>query len=89
LSVSLCVCRFEKYIEQLPGQNTFIPCGCGEVVDVAPLVPRHQYAGSHPFDRPEAPDTDCKTLTKEFREQLQDLIRQAKNKNVLVLSHRW
>ena len=87
--------RLEKYIEkQLPGQNAFIPtngCPGPEVVDVAPLVRLVAINTpwfTHPFDRPEAPDTDCKTLTKEeFREQLQDLIDETKNKNVLVLGH--
>ncbi|MBF9143991.1 ShlB/FhaC/HecB family protein [Hymenobacter properus] len=87
--------RLEKYIEkQLPGQNAFIPtngCPGPEVVDVAPqvrLVALNTPWFTHPFDRPEAPDTDCKTLTKEeFREQLQDLIDDSKNKNVLLLGH--
>ncbi|WP_310391784.1 hypothetical protein [Hymenobacter sp.] len=87
--------RLEKYIEkQLPGQNAFLPtngCPGPEVVDVAPLVrlvALNTPWFTHPFDRPEAPDTDCKTLTKEeFREQLQDLIDDTKNKNVLLVGH--
>ena len=87
--------HLEEYIEkQLPGQNAFIPtngCPGPEVVDVAPLVRLVAINTpwfTHPFDRPEAPDTDCKTLTKEeFREQLQDLIDETKNKNVLLLGH--
>ena len=87
--------RLEKYIEkQLPGQNAFVPtngCPGPEVVDVAPLVrlvALNTPWFTHPFDRPEAPDTDCKTLTKEeFREQLQDLIDDTKNKNVLLVGH--
>ncbi|GAA4021789.1 metallophosphoesterase [Hymenobacter glaciei] len=87
--------RLEKYIEkQLPGQNAFIPtngCPGPEVVDVAPLVRLVAINTpwfTHPFDRPEAPDTDCRTLTKEeFREQIQDLIDGTKNKNVLLLGH--
>ena len=87
--------RLEKYIEeQLPGQNAFVPtngCPGPEVVDVAPLVrlvALNTPWFTHPFDRPEAPDTDCKTLTKEeFREQLQDIIDDTKGKNVLLLGH--
>jgi len=87
--------RLEKYIEkQLPGQNAFIPtngCPGPEVVDVAPLVRLVAINTpwfTHPFDRPEAPDTDCKTLTKEeFREQLQDLIDNTKGKNLLLAGH--
>lgn len=87
--------RLEKYIEkQLPGQNAFIPtngCPGPEVVDVAPLVrlvALNTPWFTHPFDRPEAPDTDCKTLTKEeLREQLQDIIDDTKGKNVLLVGH--
>ncbi|WP_125921504.1 hypothetical protein [Hymenobacter lapidarius] len=87
--------RLEKYIEkQLPGQNAFVPtngCPGPEVVDVAPLVRLVAINTpwfTHPFDRPEAPDTDCKTLTKEeFREQLQDIIDDTKGKNVLLVGH--
>ena len=61
------------------------------MVDVAPLVRLVAINTpwfTHPFDRPEAPDTDCKTLTKEeFREQLQDVIDGTKNKNVLLVGH--
>jgi len=87
--------RLEKYIEkQLPGQNAFLPtngCPGPEVVDVAPLVRLVAINTpwfTHPFGRPEAPDTDCKTLTKqEFREQLQDLIDGTKGRNVLLVGH--
>jgi hypothetical protein len=87
--------RLEKYIEkQLPGQNAFVPtngCPGPEVVDVAPLVrlvALNTPWFTHPYDRPEAPDTDCKTLTKEeFREQLQDIIDDTKGKNLLLLGH--
>ena len=87
--------RLEKYIEkQLPGQNAFVPtngCPGPEVLDVAPLVrlvALNTPWFTHPFDRPEAPDTDCKTLTKEeFREQLQDVLDDTKGKNVLLLGH--
>jgi hypothetical protein len=87
--------RLEKYIEkQLPGQNAFLPtngCPGPEVVDVAPLVRLVAINSpwfTHPYDRPEAPDTDCKSLTKqEFREQLQDLLDETKGRNVLVVGH--
>jgi hypothetical protein len=87
--------RLEKYIEkQLPGQNAFLPtngCPGPEVVDVAPLVllvALNTPWFTHPYDRPEAPDTDCKTLTQEeFREQLQDLIDDTKGKNLLLVGH--
>ncbi|GAB2969338.1 metallophosphoesterase [Hymenobacter coalescens] len=87
--------RLEKYIEQqLGGQNAFIPsngCPGPEIVDVAPLVrlvALNTPWWSHPFDRPEAPDTDCKTMSaEEFREQLQDVIDDTKGRNVLLVGH--
>ncbi|WP_151089024.1 hypothetical protein [Hymenobacter baengnokdamensis] len=87
--------RLEKYIEkQLPGQNAFVPtngCPGPEVVDIAPLVrlvALNTPWFTHPYDRPEAPDTDCKTLTKEeFREQVQDIIDDTKGKNLLLVGH--
>ena len=87
--------RLEKYIEQqLPGQNAFAPtdgCPGPEVIDIAPLVrlvALNTPWWTHPFNRPEAPNTDCKTLTKEeFREQLQDVLDDTKDKNVLIVGH--
>lgn len=87
--------RLEKYIEKkLDGQNVFIPsngCPGPEIIDVAPLVrlvALNTPWFSHPFDRPEAPDTDCKTMSQEeFREQLQDVIDDTKGRNVLVVGH--
>lgn len=87
--------RLEKYIEQrLGGQNVFVPsngCPGPEIVDVAPLVrlvALNTPWFSHPFDRPEAPDTDCKTMSAaEFREQLQDVIDDTKGRNVLLVGH--
>ncbi|SMC00393.1 hypothetical protein SAMN00120144_3900 [Hymenobacter roseosalivarius DSM 11622] len=87
--------RLEKYIEQnLPGQNAFVPtngCPGPEIIDVAPLVrlvALNTPWWTHPFKRPEAPDTDCKTLTKEeFREQLQDVLDDTTDKNVLLVGH--
>jgi hypothetical protein len=87
--------RLEEYIEQkLPNQNAFLPtggCPGPEIIDVAPnvrLVAINSPWWTHPYDRPEAPDTECKTMTKEeFREQLQDVLDDTKGKNVLVVGH--
>ncbi|GAA3927584.1 hypothetical protein [Hymenobacter algoricola] len=87
--------RLEKYIEaKLPNQNAFLPsggCPGPEIVDVAPLVRLVAINSpwwTHPFDRPEAPDTECKTMTKEeFREQLQDVLDETKGRNVLLVGH--
>ncbi|QNH60699.1 hypothetical protein [Hymenobacter sediminicola] len=87
--------RLEEYIEKrLPGQNAFAPtggCPGPEVIDVAPtvrLVALNSPWFTHPYDRPEAPDTDCKTLTQqEFREQLQDILDDTKGRNVLLVGH--
>ncbi|MBC8084698.1 MAG: hypothetical protein H7Z21_15985 [Hymenobacter sp.] len=87
--------RLEDYIEQqLPKQNAFVPtggCPGPEVIDVAPnvrLVALNSPWFTHPYDRPEAPDTDCKTLTQaEFREQLQDILDETRGRNVLLVGH--
>ncbi|WP_400191244.1 hypothetical protein [Hymenobacter sp. B81] len=87
--------RLEKYLEQqLPGQNAFLPsngCPGPEIVDVAPLVrlvALNTPWWSHPFDRPEAPDTDCKTMSaEEFREQLQDVLADTRGRHVLLVGH--
>ncbi|GAA4387995.1 hypothetical protein [Hymenobacter koreensis] len=87
--------RLEQYIEkQLGGQNAFVPsngCPGPEIIDVAPLVrlvALNTPWFSHPYDRPEAPDTDCKTMSvEEFREQLQDVLKDTKGRNVLLVGH--
>ncbi|WP_324670896.1 hypothetical protein [Hymenobacter sp. GOD-10R] len=87
--------RLEKYIEQqLPDQNAFAPtggCPGPEIIDVAPLVRLvaiNTPWWTHPYNKPEAPDTECKTLTREeFREQLQDVLDDTKGKNVLLVGH--
>ncbi|RIY09765.1 hypothetical protein D0T11_11340 [Hymenobacter rubripertinctus] len=86
--------RLEKYIEEHNGKHTFIPekgCPGPYVVDVAPLVRLVALNSpwfTHPYDKPEAPDTDCKTLTQEeFREQLQDVLDETKGRNVLLVGH--
>ncbi|MBT9395524.1 outer membrane protein assembly factor [Hymenobacter sp. NST-14] len=86
--------RLEKYIEEHNGKHTFVPengCPGPYTVDVAPLVRLVALNSpwfTHPYDKPEAPDTDCKTLTQEeFREQLQDVLDETKGRNVLVVGH--
>ncbi|SNC64964.1 hypothetical protein SAMN06265337_1185 [Hymenobacter gelipurpurascens] len=87
--------RLEKYIEdKLPDQNAFAPtggCPGPEVIDVAPqvrLVAINSPWWTHPYEKTEAPNTDCKTMTKEeFREQLQDVLDDTKGRNVLLVGH--
>lgn len=86
--------RLEKYIEKHNGKHTFIPekgCPGPYIVDIAPLVRLVALNSpwfTHPYDKPEAPDTDCSTLTQEeFREQLQDVLDETKGRNVLLVGH--
>ncbi|MBC6609420.1 hypothetical protein H8B15_00710 [Hymenobacter sp. BT507] len=87
--------RLEKYIEkQLGGQDAFLPsngCPGPDIIDVAPnvrLVAINSPWWTHPYHKPEAPDTDCKTLTQdEFREELQDALEETDGRNVLLLGH--
>ncbi|SET50144.1 BamA/TamA family outer membrane protein [Hymenobacter actinosclerus] len=86
--------RLEKYISKHNGAHTFIPengCPGPYIIDVAPqvrLVALNSPWFTHPYNKPEAPDTDCKTLTQEeFREQLQDVLDDTKDRNVLLVGH--
>lgn len=87
--------RLEKYIEkQLGGQDAFLPskgCPGPDIIDVAPnvrLVAINSPWWTHPYHKPEAPDTDCKTLTQdEFREELQDALEDSDGRNVLLVGH--
>ncbi|MBT2557510.1 hypothetical protein J7E24_06915 [Hymenobacter sp. ISL-91] len=86
--------RLEKYIEEQNGKHTFIPekgCPGPYIVDIAPLVRLVALNSpwfTHPYNKPEAPDTDCSTLTQEeFREQLQEVLDETKDRNVLLVGH--
>ncbi len=42
----------------------------------------------HPYDRPEAPDTECPIIFEaDFWEEFEDILDEAKDKNILVLAH--
>ncbi len=85
--------RLEAYLKEknvdvvAPGKG----CPGPEILDLAPtvrLVALNTAWFTHRFDRPEEPDTDCKTLSKEqFREDLDDAIGDRGRRNVLVVGH--
>lgn len=87
--------RLEKYInKQLPFKNGFLPgsgCPGPEILDVNSylrIIAINSSWWMHPFDKPEATDTDCKILTKsEFTEELQEAIAESENRNILVVGH--
>ncbi len=71
----------------LPGGG----CPGPDILDLAPnvrLVAVNSAWFTHPYDRPEEPDTDCKTLSKEeFDEQLDDALSDRGRRNVLLVGH--
>lgn len=81
--------------ERLPGQVNVVAPGNGcpgpEIIELAPavrLVAINTAWFTHPWDRPEEPDTDCKTLSREeFSEQLEDAIGDRGRRHVLVVGH--
>lgn len=87
--------RLEDYCKQKSPQADVVLPGKGcpgpEIIDLAPtvrLVAINSAWFTHPWDKPEEPDTDCKTLSKEeFREQLEDAISDRGRRNVLVVGH--
>ncbi len=85
--------RLEAYLKEknvdvvAPGKG----CPGPVVLDLAPtvrLVALNTAWFTHRFDRPEEPDTDCKTLSEEqFREDLDDALSDRGRRNVLVVGH--
>ena len=86
--------RLEAYLKD-HGADVVAPgrgCPGPEVIDVAPtvrLVAVNSAWFTHRFDRPEEPDTDCKTLSAEqFQEDLDDAIGDGRGRrHVLVVGH--
>lgn len=85
--------RLEDYLKE-HGADVVAPgkgCPGPEILDLAPtvrLVALNTAWFTHPYDRPEEPDTDCKTLSKEqFTEDLEDAIGERGRRNVLVVGH--
>ena len=87
--------KLEEQVELMQkGSNIFLPsqgCPGPEVVDLSPrlrLIVINTHWWLHPFDIPEAPDADCKNLTKEeFMESLEETIEESVGRNILIIGH--
>ncbi|MFC2112630.1 hypothetical protein ACFLTA_05115 [Bacteroidota bacterium] len=87
--------KLEKEIEiHQQGSNIFLPsdgCPGPEIIDLSPnlrLIAINTQWWLHPFDIPEAPDSDCSNLTKEeFIESLEEAIEESDGKNILIIGH--
>ena len=87
--------ELEKMAEDLPGGSpVFLPAeGCPgpAVVDISPhlrLIMINTQWWMHPYDIPEAPDSDCDNLTKEeVIETLEELIEESEGRNILIVGH--
>ena len=85
--------RLEAYLKG-KGADVVLPgkgCPGPDVLDLAPtvrLVALNTAWFTHRYDRPEEPDTDCKTLSLEqFREEFDDVLSDRGRRNILVVGH--
>ncbi len=86
--------KLEAFINGIAQKEIFIPgkgCPGPEVMDFGnnlEIVFLNTQWLIHPYERPYAPDDDCKALTEQqFNELLEDVIDEAKEKNLLVIGH--
>lgn len=87
--------NLEQQLEEAGGGfNLFLPsngCPGPEVIDISPhlrLIAINTHWWLHPFDIPEAPDSDCSNLTREeFIESLEETIEESVGRNILIMGH--
>ncbi len=87
--------KLEERIEkERDGANIFIPskgCPGPEISDLSEhlrVIAINTHWWMHPFDIPEAPDADCKNLTREeFMESLEEAIEESEGRNILIIGH--
>jgi hypothetical protein len=87
--------KTEDQIEkQLNGSNIFLPsrgCPGPEIIDLSPtlrLIAINSHWWMHPFDIPEAPDSDCENITREeFLESLDEIIEESIGMNIIIAGH--
>jgi len=87
--------KLESSIEdKFSGSNVFLPsegCPGPEIIDLSDnlrLIAINSPWWMHPFDKPEAPDSDCKILTREeFLEELKGIIEDSRDRNILIAGH--
>ncbi|MEO1514128.1 MAG: BamA/TamA family outer membrane protein [Bacteroidota bacterium] len=87
--------KLEKFIEKdLQLYKAFIPsksCPGPQIVELdesLSLIAINSQWFMHPYDRPEAPQTDCKILSEaDFWEELEEAIESVEGKNVIIAAH--
>ncbi len=88
------VINLEALVNGIAQKEIFFPgkgCPGPEVLDIGnnlQIVFLNTQWLIHPYERPYAPDDDCKALTEQqFKELLEDVIEEAKEKNLLIVGH--
>lgn len=87
--------KLEEQLEDFyEGADNLLPskgCPGPEVIDCSPhlrIIAINTHWWLHPYNKPEAPDTDCSNLTKEeIIESLEELIQESTGKNILIIGH--
>ena len=87
--------QVEGHVEdRAESANIFLPsdgCPGPEIMDLSPrlrLIFLNTQWWLHPFDVPEAPDSDCSNLTREeVMESLEEAIEESEGRNVLIIGH--
>ncbi len=87
--------KTEKQVEHsYEGSDLFLPsegCPGPELIDLSPqlrVIALDTHWWMHPYDKPEAPDSDCKQLNKEeIIESLEEAIEDSEGKNILIVGH--
>jgi len=85
----------EEMVKSRKDDHTlFLPsegCPGPEIVDVSPglrIIILNTQWWMHPFDVPEAPDSECSNLTREeIAESIEEAIEESGNRNVLIAGH--
>lgn len=91
----LRVRNLEAQVESRAGSaNIFLPsdgCPGPEIVDISPqlrLIMINTQWWLHPFDIPEAPDSDCSNLSsEEVIESLEEAIKESEGRNIMIIGH--
>ncbi len=84
----------EKVMNRKGASRTFLPpdgCPGPAVLDLSPgfrMIALNTHWWMHPYDIPEAPDSDCSNLTREeIIESLEEAIEEAEGRNILIIGH--
>lgn len=87
--------KMEELVEsRVESANIFLPsggCPGPEYIDLSPrlrLIALNTPWWIHPYDVPEAPDSDCMNLTREeVMESLEEAIEDSDGRNILIIGH--